>query len=212
MDFNTYKTSHETHLDLPSKPCIVQHSKHNRHDGVLETKRLFWCRPSPRDKLPILYPGLLQFPFLASSPTKVPARDGWIMMGSLLNISFRGGHANVGTKQHREPPSLCGVGFQLFPRYKTPCMSSFSILLICPLHLYLAPFSDHLNVLERECLCLCASSLLERERIKKWAWGAGWPVATGHDFTSASHRSGSIRVTHWVPRSGPLLFSSSLTY
>ena len=125
MDFNTYKTSHETHLDLPSKPCIVQHSKHNRHDGVLETKPLFWCRPSPRDKLPILYPGLLQFPFLASSPTKVPGRDGWIMMGSLLNISFRGmqmwAQSNMGS-----PISLWNWLPAFHPFTKPPA---------CPLHL-----------------------------------------------------------------------------
>ena len=130
MDFNTYKTSHETHLDLPSKPCIVQRSKHNRHDGVLETKRLFWCRPSPRDKLPILYPGLLQFPFLASSPTKVPARDGWIMMGSLLNISFRGmqmwAQSNMGS-----PISFLWNWLPAFPQLQNP----LHVLFLHPAHM-----------------------------------------------------------------------------
>ena len=129
MDFNTYKTSHETHLDLPSKPCIVQHSKHNRHDGVLETKRLF-CAVRPQEtNCPFFIRGC----FSSHSWHLLPQRSLPEMAGLWWGhyLTSRSGACKCGHKATSGAPISLWSWLPAFP----PLQNPLHVLFLHPAHM-----------------------------------------------------------------------------
>ena len=119
-----------------NKPRIVPRSEQNRTRRCLRNEATLLVPSVPKRQIAHSLSRAASVPILGIFSHKGP----WQRLAGLWwghYLTSPSGACKCGHKATWGAPSLfCGIGFQLFPSYKTPCMSSFFVLLLCHLFLW----------------------------------------------------------------------------